>query len=80
MERTEPVFPAGQSVAYGKAEIEFFVESDGTVGDAQVVSATDPAFGRAAIDCIKQWRFIAGNFHGKPARTRLLQRIEFELR
>jgi TonB family protein len=82
LERVEAIFPAGSvgSLADGEAVIEFFVERDGTVGDTRVVSATRAAFGKAAIDCIKQWRFIAGNYHGKPARTRLEQAVFFEER
>lgn len=41
----------------GKAVIQVTIGTDGTVTDASVTSATEPAFGQAALAAARQWTF-----------------------
>ncbi len=58
--RPAPVYPEALRKSYpsGKAVISFVIATDGRVRDPQVKSASDPAFGEAALAAIKQWRFM----------------------
>jgi len=47
---------AGQKVE-GTASVRFFVDHDGRVRLAQVVDATVPEFGEAALAAVAQWRY-----------------------
>jgi TonB family protein len=42
----------------GKAIVTFHVDTRGAVVDPVVSSETDPAFGVAAIEALRQWRFV----------------------
>jgi TonB family protein len=56
-----PVYPAeltGQKVS-GSATVRCHVDPDGKLVDAQMVTATNPAFGAAALAAVRQWQFGA---------------------
>jgi len=56
---SEAVYPNTlKSRIKGKAVIAFQVDTRGTVVNPVVSSETDPAFGVAAIDALRQWRFV----------------------
>ncbi len=61
----------------GKATVEFFVQSDGTVRTARAASQTDTSFGDAAVDCVKQWRFRPALRDGVPVGIRMWVPIVF---
>jgi TonB family protein len=48
----------------GKAIIEAVIKADGSVTDAVVKSADQPAFGAAAVAAIAHWRFAPGTNDG----------------
>jgi len=55
----EPVYPAAlQTKVKGRAVIGFRVDANGRVLEPAVATATDPAFGAAALEAIRQWRFV----------------------
>ena len=54
-----PAYPAElKSKTKGQAVIAFRVDERGDVLDPTVKSAGDPAFGVAAVETIRQWRFV----------------------
>ncbi|HRE81213.1 MAG TPA: energy transducer TonB, partial [Opitutaceae bacterium] len=54
-----PQYPAElvETGKAGSATIELRVKSDGTVADAKVKAADDPAFGKAALEAVQVWTF-----------------------
>ena len=67
-----PVFPSALigKVAEGKAVIEFLIGHDGNVQLPRIVSATDPAFGYAAVQGVSAWKFTPLTSHGKSVAAR----------
>ncbi|MFO1055139.1 MAG: energy transducer TonB [Planctomycetota bacterium] len=63
--------------APGTVQIVFVVDQDGRVENPIVQSSTDPVFERAALQCVKQWRFEAGKRKGEPVRFRMRVPITF---
>ncbi|MEM7516514.1 MAG: energy transducer TonB [Planctomycetota bacterium] len=57
--------------------IIFIVNERGKVEKPKVQRSTDPAFDRAAMTAIKQWRFEPGKRSGKPVSTRMRVPITF---
>jgi TonB family protein len=75
-----PVFPrslAG-SVLQGKALIDVLVDEDGSPHLARVVSATDPAFGYAAVQAVSLWQFAPPTSKGLGVVA--MVRIPFEFK
>ena len=54
----------------GQAVISARITANGEVMDPVVKSATDPAFGQAALDAVKQWRFLPRVKDDYPVETR----------
>jgi protein TonB len=78
----QPDYPpdAYRSRAQGWVEVEFTVAADGTVSNAQVVSA-EPSriFNSAAINAVKRWTFKPKMENGKAVEELMRRRIEFKL-
>jgi TonB family protein len=53
----------------GEAIIRFSVSANGRVLNPQIKSATDPAFGDAALVAARQWRFLPRVIKGAPVTT-----------
>jgi len=55
----DPVYPSKlKSGTKGRAVIRCRVDAEGEVGEPVVKEATEPAFGAAALEAVKQWRFV----------------------
>ena len=52
----------------GKAEVRFAIDIDGRVKDIVIVTQTNPAFGQAVLDAVRQWRFTPITVGGEPRR------------
>ena len=78
----QPDYPpdAYRSRAQGWVEVEFTVGADGTVSNAQVVTA-EPSriFNSAAINAVKRWTFKPKMENGKAVEEQMRRRIEFKL-
>jgi len=72
LSRRAPVFPSALAgeVAGGQAVVEFIIDHDGKVQLPRVVSATDPAFGYAAVQGVAAWKFAPPVSHGQPVDVR----------
>ena len=63
--------------APGEVVIIFIVNKDGRVEEAKVQRSSHPAFERAALAAIKQWKFEPGKRDGEPVRFRMKQPFKF---
>jgi TonB family protein len=61
----------------GEGIVAFVIGTDGTVGEAVVVSATDARFGDAAVEAIQQWRFRPAQINGTFVRCHMMMPIRF---
>jgi TonB family protein len=64
-------------VAEGKAVVEFLIDHDGNVQLPRIVSATDPAFGYAAVQGVAAWKFAPLTSRGQPVDVRAKAPVEF---
>ena len=73
-----PEFPAAArgGPTAGTVVVKYFVDTTGRVRLPTVVSATDPAFGAAALAAIRQWRYEAPRIDGRPVIA--LERHSFQ--
>ncbi|WP_456026486.1 TonB family protein [Pseudomonas capeferrum] len=55
----KPHYPANLINLQGHARMSLNIHNDGTVSDVKAISATQPAFGAAAVEAASQWRFKA---------------------
>ncbi len=79
--RAPAVYPYSQSQAglTGEVTIEFVIDTEGRVRNAQVIRSNNSAFERPALDAVNQWRFLPGRKAGLPVNVRASQTIVFEL-
>ncbi|MBC7369797.1 MAG: TonB family protein [Undibacterium sp.] len=61
----------------GEAVLEFTVEANGSVASLRVLSATQPAFGQAALAALATWRFRPALSNGQTIAVPLIKRVEF---
>lgn len=76
-----PIFPANLRRAgiSGTAVVKFVVNTVGIPEDIQVASTSDQAFGIAAVEAVRQWRFEPAMADGQPVRYTLQVPIQFNL-
>lgn len=67
-----PLYPSALKRAgvKGNAVVKVRITRYGSVTDPVVESATDPAFGHAAVDAVRQWRFLPKVVSGVPVETK----------
>ena len=67
----EPAYPKQlwKSKATGQAVISVRVGTDGRPLDPSVKSASDPAFGAAALAAVREWRFLPQVKDGRPCEA-----------
>ncbi|HEY4988778.1 MAG TPA: energy transducer TonB, partial [Opitutaceae bacterium] len=69
---TAPLYPAAlkKSGLKGQAVISVRIDSKGSVDDPVIKSASDPAFGAAALAAIREWRYLPRVKDGNPVETK----------
>lgn len=79
--RRKPNFPksVNESVTSGEAMIECLIDKKGRVRLPRIVSATEPAFGYAAVQAVSAWWFEIPHKAGKPVVTRVQIPFKFQL-
>jgi TonB family protein len=77
--RRPPVFPRSvpETVTKGEALVEFLIDEDGRARLPRIVSATDDAFGYAAVQSIASWRFEPPQRGGKSVVVRVQIPVNF---
>jgi TonB family protein len=75
-----PVYPAkfAKTKAKGQANIAFHVGQKGEVLEPVATSASDPAFGEAAIAALREWRFLPKVVAGRPVETDVEMPMTFD--
>jgi protein TonB len=65
---TRPIYPtqALSKGVQGTVLVDFTVDADGRVRDARVVQSA-PGLDKAALDCVRKWRFMPARKDGRPA-------------
>lgn len=76
----DPEFPEAlrKKKVKGEAVVAIRITWQGVVADPEVVSATDPAFGEAALVAVRQWRFLPRVQNGKPVEVKVNVPFVFE--
>lgn len=64
----------------GTATIELFIDPQGLVAEARIVSATHPAFGAAAKASMESWVFSPALKAGQPIWSKLQREVRFDPR
>jgi TonB family protein len=62
----------------GSVRLHFTIRANGAVDNPTIVTASDPAFGEAALDSIRMWRFLPRIKAGRPIETSVDLPMEFE--
>ena len=78
LQRVQPEYPLREKIrgVTGNVELQFAIDSDGSVGDVTVLASTaDHVFDRVAIAALKQWRFASPRSPG----NRYTQNFAFTL-
>ncbi len=77
----KPVYPPEAKAAgsQGTVELEVTIDTSGGVGDVRIIKSV-PAFDKAAVDAVKQWRFQPPlNGAGKPVAATARVPVVFKL-
>lgn len=77
-----PRYPeaARQAGGEGTVLVKAYVQADGTIGAAQVhQSSGDPELDRAALDAIREWRFVPAARDGRVVAAWVLVPVQFKL-
>lgn len=82
LSRRSPVFPlqVPADTTKGEAVIQFLIDKEGHARIPRVVSATDPAFGYAAVQAVGTWLFTPPLVNGKPVVTRVQIPLKFSMK
>jgi TonB family protein len=79
-----PIYPELPRVARieGRVFIEALVSCEGKVADAKVLDCTRPGlvFEEAALQAVRQWRYLPATNNGEPEDVNFTIRVDFELR
>jgi len=80
LSRRPPRFPLSvkAEVTKGEAVIEFLIDEDGRVRLPRIVSASEEAFGYAAVQGVATWRFEPPSRGGRPVVVRVQVPISFD--
>ncbi len=80
--RRKPNFPKSidESITSGDAMIECLIDKKGRVRLPRIVSASEPAFGYAAVQALSAWWFEISRKAGKPVVTRVQVPFKFKLK
>ena len=80
--RVEPVYPPVllQRKVPGTAVIRCIIDRNGRVRDPQVVTATLPPFGEAALKAVTQWRFTPASLRGEAVECWFHLTVNFGVR
>lgn len=76
---TAPVYPEAfrQRPIKGYAVVSFVIDAAGRVRVAAVTGASDPEFGRAALEAVRTWRFEAPRYKGTPVHVTVERSFTF---
>jgi TonB family protein len=65
--------------ATGSVVLRAVILMDGTLGNPSVVRSPDADLTAAAVEAVKQWRYVPTKLNGQPVETETLIEVNFEL-
>jgi len=65
-----------QGTQEGSANITFVVETDGTVGDIEVMKASPNSYGAECVKAIAKWRYSPAMLNDQPVRCRMIKHFD----
>ena len=76
-----PVYPppAVSQQLEGQVRVRFVVDETGAVKQARALESSSAVFEEAAVQAVKQWRFVPGGARGKPEAKCLDVTLSFQL-
>lgn len=82
LKRVEPVYAEGARKARitGIVIIEAIIDKYGVIRDAEVLKGLTPLLDYAAVDAVRQWRFIPGRLNGDAVPVLFNLTINFKLK
>jgi protein TonB len=60
--------------------VDILIDEEGNVADTNVTSSPGEAFSKAAVTCVKKWKFRPGTANGEPRSFRQTVTIDFRLK
>jgi protein TonB len=79
--KTSPTYPSDlkrQGIS-GECVVEFIVDSNGNVAQAQVIRSTQREFEAPSIQAVLKWKFRPGKKGGRVVNTRCQQLLQFNV-
>ena len=77
----QPVYPPQMEEigVNGIARVQIRVNTQGSVSNVQVLSATHPLFARSAVRAVSQYRFTPAKQNGRPVESAFTQTFRFRV-
>lgn len=63
----------------GTVDMEYIIDSEGSVVAVAVLESSHPAFEPAAISAVRKWKYRPGRRGGRAVNTRVQQTLRFSL-
>jgi protein TonB len=82
LHRVEPLYPGVLQRARlnGKVSVHCVIDKNGRVRDAQVIYASNPAFGDSVLRALQQWRYQPASLRGEAVDCYLDLTVDFGVR
>ena len=81
MNKLDPVYPekARQAREEGTVMLDLIVQKDGSPRDIHTVSSPSDLLSQAAIDAVKQWKFVPPTYQGNTVDAEMKVQVNFKL-
>jgi TonB family protein len=81
LKMTRAVYPeaAKTSGTEGTVIVQAVVLMDGSVGNPVAFAGADPELAKAAVDAVRQWKYVPAMLNGKPVEVATTVEIDFRL-
>jgi len=81
MNKLDPVYPekARQGREEGTVMLDLIVQKDGSPRDIHTVSSPSDLLSQAAIDAVKQWKFVPPTYQGNTVDAEMKVQVNFKL-
>lgn len=77
MRTPPPEYPAGVQASGGIVMVTVVIDAEGSVAEAVVSKASDPALAEPSIEAIRKWRFKPAQKDGQAVKTRVTIPVHF---
>ena len=63
----------------GTVVVQAVILTDGSIGNPTAFAAADPELAKAAVDAVRQWKYVPAMLNGKPVEVVTTVEIDFRL-